>query len=354
MALSSGIKVLFYPYGEKNPYQLFLAESLRQHGAHVSGHSRLDMTLPYLDLLRAGKGYNVIHFHWISGLYTGKTKLRFFIRTLLFATTIITFRFLGKRVVLTMHNLIPHETTNHIKWHVRSRRLISVLVNRIIVHSTYAAEETISSLKVSRKKLVVIPHGHYRDYYPDTISAQEARKILDIENNHRVVLFFGAIREYKGISEIINYARTIPQNDVTIVIAGNPDRKFDTSIFKELPSSVRLHLGFIPDRDVQTFFKAADCFLLPYRESLTSGAAMLGLSFYLPIVATNSPSFRHLIDIGLCAPCEPETPSSIHSAINDVLSWDRRDFRNNCDKFIETCSKDRIGQDHLQAYLTGS
>jgi glycosyltransferase involved in cell wall biosynthesis len=116
-----------------------------------------------------------------------------------------------------------------------------------------------------------------------------------------VILFFGRIRRYKGLEYLIDAFRRLPRvgQDYRLVIAGQADMAdpYWASIFHQIrkdqqTGGVLLNLEFIPDREVESYFKAADVLVLPYRNIYQSGILFLALSFGLPVLASDVGSLK--------------------------------------------------------------
>ena len=103
-----------------------------------------------------------------------------------------------------------------------------------------------------------------------------------------VLLFFGSIRNYKSVPNLVRAVRAMPFAELVLIVAGKP---WEAAIADEVvtlagrDSRIILSLGYVPDEEVQVYFRAADAAVLPYTDVTTSGAAMLALSFGLPVVA---------------------------------------------------------------------
>lgn len=341
------LAILIYPFVSGNPYQSLLTEALEQSGTTVKLSSPVYETIP-LHLLRISKNCNIVHLHWISHLYTGRTRFRFVLRTLLFCIILLWLRSKGIRLVLTLHNLIPHDA-EHKPYHIFARRLIARCVHSIIVHSEPAKRKAMQHLH-SQSKYIVIPHGHYRSFYRNNILRDEARSALKISLTSKVVLYFGSLRPYKGLEDILNSFGSYCKEGWVLLIAGFGKDQYVNHLRKLLPKNSALYARFVPDDKVQYYMQAADCLIFPYKESLTSGAAVLGLSFGLPIVATNNTAFEHLIRKKLCTPCDPTDAQNLYSAIEEVLSWNYDDFKTRCNRFLADCSWDKVAELHLAAY----
>jgi glycosyltransferase involved in cell wall biosynthesis len=95
------------------------------------------------------------------------------------------------------------------------------------------------------------------------------------------------VRGYKGLADLVQAFRAIADPRLRLVIAGRAPVAADAEAVRGLAGGdprIRLHLRFVPDDEVQVFFRAADFVVLPYRQVLTSGAAILALSFGRPLV----------------------------------------------------------------------
>jgi glycosyltransferase involved in cell wall biosynthesis len=103
-----------------------------------------------------------------------------------------------------------------------------------------------------------------------------------------MVLFLGRVRPYKGVLELIDAFRHLENSEVRLVIAGQPhvEDAADTIVRKiGDDSAIRFVPGFVPEEMIQVYMNACDVVALPYRDVLTSGAAVLAMSFGRACVA---------------------------------------------------------------------
>jgi glycosyltransferase involved in cell wall biosynthesis len=161
--------------------------------------------------------------------------------------------------------------------------------------------EVISVFGVPAARVTTVAYG-INDAVPNTaLTSAEARQALGIRDTEKVILFFGRIRRYKGLEYLIDAFRRLPRvgQDYRLVIAGQADMAdpywasvFDQIRKDERTGGVLLNLEFIPDREVESYFKAADVLVLPYRNIYQSGILFLALSFGLPVLASDVGSLK--------------------------------------------------------------
>jgi glycosyltransferase involved in cell wall biosynthesis len=233
---------------------------------------------------------DIFHIQW-------ENSIALFDRTLLN----LYYKVLGKKLVFTAHNVYREardSTATPLRWF--SLKVMYHLVDRIIVHTPKMKEELCSLFHVSPEKVIIIPHGINNRVQKKGITQEDARQKLGIVPTAHVVLFFGQIDEYKGIETLIDAAALLVQKDpsIILIVAGKPKRQSDyvlklkRQVRKSLPEkNVMLRLQFIPDHEVETYFSASDCVVLPYKRIFQSGVLFLAYRFGVPIIATDVGSF---------------------------------------------------------------
>jgi glycosyltransferase involved in cell wall biosynthesis len=241
-----------------------------------------------------------VHINWPHLFYSvgnpGRLSiLRNFAR---FTRFILMLRFWGIPVYWTAHNLYPHEVCNvpGLDWLVR--RVVIAASHRVFVHGAAATGIMVEEFPSVRKKVVVIDHGHWVDFYPMGCSRKDARDWFGLGEDEFVFLFVGLCREYKNLDGLIQSFEKI-EGDARLVIAGAFLSEAYYKQIRELadrqpPGRVILRAGFVPDEEIQYFLTASDAVVLPYTEILTSGAAVLALSFGRPVIA---PRRGYLVDL---------------------------------------------------------
>lgn len=275
--------IVYLPnYSHGNPYQKLLYSEIEAAGIPCNGLRGKDFTFQWI--WRSRSEYRYIHLHWLNGVYDPLKSGLTHLKALLFIAKIVFSRLLGYKLLWTAHNLIAHESAN-IKLDVLVSKLTARLVNHVIVHCNFAKTEILRLWRVSNDKIIIIPHGSYVGYYPDFVSRSDARQQLGIADNEVTFLFVGMLRKYKGIESLIESFKKlkIKHPNIRLIIAGSPNNFTieDTAAH----DSISTYLRHIPDEEMQYFFKAADFVTLPYANILTSGAAILAISFGKPVIA---------------------------------------------------------------------
>ena len=273
-------KVVFVPYFEGNPYQLTLMKKLLQQDIHVSACSKL-RHVPFF----GDESPDAIHLHWLPSFKAG---IRGRVKLFGFCFRLRLARLLGKKVVWTVHNLYSHEGS----WRRGEKKLIRRVLNAatgVIVHSPIAGDLVNQEFSPKEpSKIVIIPHGHYVDSYPNLVSRDDARKCLGISEGETVFLFLGLIRAYKGVDDLIDAFKHLDKKHTKLLIVGKPLDDATVCILKERiggDDRIDMRPGYVPDDELQTYFNASDAVVYPYKDVLTSGALVLGMSFAKACIA---------------------------------------------------------------------
>jgi len=193
----------------------------------------------------------------------------------------------GIKIVWTAHNLRSHEGL-YPRVEARLWRTLLGRVDAVIALTEAGRDLTLQQFPCLRARpTFVIPHGSYRTAYPAGLTRDTARQGLGLPAGAQVIVSLGQLRPYKNLPHLVYIFRRLPARDVFLVIAGAPS---DSALIDELQAAagsdprVHLHLHFIPAALLQRYLCAADLIVLPYREILNSGSAILALSFERPVL----------------------------------------------------------------------
>ncbi|HEU6449235.1 MAG TPA: glycosyltransferase family 4 protein [Verrucomicrobiae bacterium] len=267
----------------------------------------------------------IFHILW-------NNKFEWFDRTLL----MLYYRAMGKRIVLTAHNINAGERDSTDSFSNRLTLKIQYrLCDNILVHTNKMKTELISEFGVSEKCVTVIPFGINRTVPQTGLTRTQARRQLGLRDNDKTLLFFGNIAPYKGLDNLIFAFKQLIKNDANyrLIIAGRP--KGPENYWKQLQQKIAgsgaadhilRHIEYIADDQIELFFKAADVLVLPYVHIFQSGVLFLGYSFGLPVIATDVGSFREEIIEGKTGMiCEVST-AALKKTIQDYFESEL--FRN--------------------------
>lgn len=236
----------------------------------------------------------IFHILW-------NNKFEWFDRTLL----LLFYRMLGKRIVLTAHNVNAGKRDqadtrlNRLTLWIQYR-----LAHCIFTHTEKMKQELVEEFGVLSARIVLIPYG-INNAVPDSgVTPPEARKRLGIQPNERVLLFFGRINPYKGIEYLVSAFQQLclRREPYRLIVAGSAVdcESYWRGLLEKMQSDaecarILVNAEFVPDDFIEIYFKAADALVLPYRHIYQSGVLFLGHSFGLPVLASDVGSFREEI-----------------------------------------------------------
>ncbi len=252
----------------------------------------------------------IFHILW-------NNKFEFFDRTVL----MLLYKLLGKKVAFTAHNVnagIRDSTDSALNR--LTLRIQYKLSDHIFVHTEMMKNQLLKDFGIKADAVSVIPYGVNNAVRETKLTSAEAKRRLGVEAKHKTILFFGTIRPYKGIEYLLAAFRQLAATKLNyrLIIAGEGKQEsseYTDEIQKAIQSDVHRDqiiekIQFIPDEEMELYFKAADVLVLPYKEIFQSGVLFLGYSFGLPVIATDVGSLKEGIIEGktgfLCRPCDPK------------------------------------------------
>lgn len=318
------MKVLFIPKSRDNPYQKALADSLRKEGICVNFGSTFFPSYPF-PLLRSVKNFwkpDILHIHWLHPFLLTDSRGMAILKSSSFIGELLLLKLLGINIVWTVHNIVSHES-NFQSLELFIVKRLNRLWNGIIVHTPSAKNEVIDTYGVESSQIRVIPHGNYIDYYENVIDKTLARKQLQISDDDLVFLFFGRIRPYKGIPELIDAFQKLNYSNSKLLIVGKPlNRKIAVAIENKCKGDNQIKTKFkcILDNEIQIYMNSADVVVLPYRKILTSGAIILAMSFGKPIIAPAKESICDILDSEGSFLYKPLDNNSLVNALEESLT----------------------------------
>jgi len=191
----------------------------------------------------------------------------------------------GTKVVTVLDNVIAHEKRffdiPFTKYFLRRNTGFITMSARV--------EEDLVSLAGPRVRRLMIPHPIY-DHFGKKTDGSAARGRLGIPAGLKTLLFFGFIRDYKGLDLLIEAFGSLDRS-YALVIAGESYGSFEKydALIRRSPLKDRIFVfnDYIADTRVPDFFSAADVCVLPYRSATQSGITSIAYHFDLPLIATD-------------------------------------------------------------------
>ncbi len=211
------------------------------------------------------------------------------------------------RVICIVDNIIPHEKRPGDK--VFTRYFVKPVDGFITMSENVMQDMVRFNIKQPTR---LIPHP-LLDNFGGKTGREEARRYLGIDQDVKLMLFFGFIRRYKGLDMLFEAIRLLKErglssNDYRLLVAGEfyEDRKvYDQQIEEAgIADWLILRTEFIADSKVKYYFCAADVVIQPYRDATQSGVTPLAFHFEVPMIVTNVGGLPDLVphgEVGLVA-----------------------------------------------------
>lgn len=228
-------------------------------------------------------------------------------------------------VICLADNIIPHE-------HRPGDRLLTGYFLRQIDGLIAMSKSVLNDGSSFRKNLVsgFCPHPLF-DNYGELLEANVAKQKLNLAPDCIYLLFFGFIRDYKGLDLLIQaFAdQRLRKFPVKLLIAGefysSPEPYLKLIHDSQLDDLVELRTDFIPDDQVNLYFSAADMVVQPYKSATQSGVTQIGYHFNKPMLVTNVGGLSEIIpDKKIGYVVEPES-AAIANALVDFFENRRKE-----------------------------
>jgi len=307
---------------------------------------------PNANIIR--KGFRVIKYYikLINYALHSKTKLFHILwlnKFFYFDSIILTqfYKCLSKKLIYTAHNINIRERDGGNSWlYQKSLSFMYHKMDHIFVHTNKMKDELIKKFGIEDKKISVIPFG-INEIIPQTnINRNEARKRLGLNNREKIILFFGNIAPYKGLEYLLEGFNLLYRKgrNYKLFIVGRVKNctNYFNKLLKfikdnDLKDKVELKIEYIPDEEVEIYFKSADVLVLPYRIIFQSGVLFLSYNFGLPVIATDVGALREeIIERETGFICRPGDPKDIADKIDFYFESDLyRNLEENRIKIIE-------------------
>ena len=317
------MRVGYFPYGAANPYQTLFYEAVAAAGVDV-------IALPVRTLfpLRDIEQVDIVHLDWLHPLYASRRgRLAGFIKA---SSAMHHLRGASRRqqprLVHTVHNILTHDSYLSPSSERRVVARFLQAMDSLIGFSSpvFDALDREFDLPAQQSKHVV-PHGHYIDSYTKPPEQSACRTQLGISPDVPVVLFFGGLRENKGILDLLQVFSAVHQKTgAELIVAGAGATPAVSQALSDADASVTVIQRHVQDDEVPSLFGAADIVALPFRSILNSGSAILAASMGRCVVMPDIASLHANLEPSAIELYSPNSPSALADALTRMLGRPRR------------------------------
>ena len=240
-------------------------------------------------------------------------------------------------IVALIHNMIPHEPT------ILDKLFPKYFVNAMdgFVAMADSVIEDVKHFDANSKPKIVSPHPIY-DHYGALLDKKDAAIKLGLYDQNAYILFFGFIRQYKGLDLLLEaFAdERLRKFPLKLIVAGefyeNPEPYLSQIAKLKLGNFVELRTVFIPDSEVRNYFSVADIVAQPYRTATQSGVSQIAYHFEKPMLVTNVGGLAEIVPHGKVGYVVDVEPAQIADALVDFYENKR------ADEFIENIKTEKL------------
>lgn len=237
-----------------------------------------------LSAVREGRG--IVHLH-------------FFHVGMLALMNVLLARLARRKVVITAHDVESFVSSLEVPF---MSRMAYRLAHGVIAHNRIIRDELKARLQVPENKIAVIPHGNYLYALRPMPPVEVAKERLGIPPHTKVLLFFGQIKEVKGLDILLNAMPSVLQHhpEAVLLIAGKP-WKTDFAEYQAKIDELGIHdacfahIRYIPDEDVPLYYGASDLVVLPYRRIYQSGVVLMAMSYGKAVLVSDIPGMLEVV-----------------------------------------------------------
>ncbi|OPZ48729.1 MAG: D-inositol 3-phosphate glycosyltransferase [Bacteroidetes bacterium ADurb.BinA104] len=229
------------------------------------------------------------------------------------------------RVVSILDNIIPHERRP-------GDRLLSRYFTRSVDGFVAMSESVLEDLGQfdTAKPRVFCPHPLYDNFGPKA-TREESLSFLGLDPSKRYMLFFGLIRDYKGLDLILRaYADSrFRKMEVRLIVAGEfysgSEKYFELEKELGLEGLVVWKSDFVPDSEVKYCFGAADIIVQPYKSATQSGVTQIAYHFEKPMLVTDVGGLAEIVPHGSVGYVVKPDMDEIADALTDFFKNNRQE-----------------------------
>ena len=226
----------------------------------------------------------------------------------------------GARVVSIVDNIIPHEARPGDR---RFARYFARAVDAFVVMSR-SVERDMAGFAKADQPVIYHPHPIY-DNFGDPVPREAAVERLGLLETHRYLLFFGFIRDYKGLDVLLDAIAILKaeapalMTTTKLIVAGEFYGNRDAYVAQierlGIADALVLHTDFIANDEVRYYFSAADVVVQPYKTATQSGISQMAYHFGVPMIVTAVGGLPEIVPDGEAGYVVEVAPRAVAEAV---------------------------------------
>lgn len=278
--------------------KVLLAANLNSGNTYIDSlysalaEQQMEVTASEDDFWDANKNFDVVHVHWLEGLFNWNIKNITLNDLNRFKFRLEQFKQTNTKIIITRHNRLPHNINDN-PLIIQAYNLFYTSISGVI-HLGQFSQTDFQKEQPHLSTIIlhtVIPHGNYLNL-KNSITKATARKLLKIDKNRFVFICFGRFRKEEERNLVMQAFKEVNIPNKTLLCSAwdlpHAKDSFNSKLKRKsynLSKAYTLFNTFVSDENVQTYMNAADVLIVPRLKQLNSGLVYLGLSFGKIIVA---------------------------------------------------------------------
>lgn len=300
---------------------------------------------------------DIVHFHWVEPLVLRPQTWKSWPLLIYWTLVLLVLRIASKGIVITIHNIYPHESSNSLIY----RRMINILIqfsHYIICFNQEQADKVSTTFSTyCASKLKIVPHGLYS--FTSQSDQDKAKQQLGIGTTQPLFVYLGTIRPYKGLETLIQALSNVNRS-CAVYIAGWGSEQYLTEVgtqLKALPDNIQVHYHPGPQAaaTLLTSLNAADVLVLPFRQVFNSGSLWMALSAKKMIITSRQPTLKSLLLLSKVWTYKPGDVKQLAELLTQALQRtprERTEIGQESWNQVNTLSPQRIATLHKNIYET--
>ncbi|MCF8315072.1 MAG: glycosyltransferase [Ignavibacteriales bacterium] len=252
------------------------------------------------------------------------------------------------RVLAICHNVLPHE---RLPFDKKLTKYFLDSIDKIFLLSGSVEKELLAFSDSYNYRILFHP---VYSKFGEIVPKQKAREKLGISDG-KLLLFFGFIREYKGLDILLKAMNLLRElKGIKLIVAGEfysgREELLKMVSDMQIQDIVRFDENFIPSDMVRYYFSASDLVVLPYRDATQSGITQIAYNFLKPVLVTRVGSLPEIVSDGKTGLlCRPEDPHDLAGKIKQFfLNEGDIDYKGNISNELQKKSWARFVSDLLE------